>query len=376
MIDFETEQLNHLCKAMNPHADFDAQFTFYYDETNNIKKFKMNNGEFNAPFSSNFVLGGLAFEGPRPDVSRLFEGVYLQANTQDIKLKHLAFGDFEACLKSPKLTPFLAYLVKSPLYLHFSSINILYFSVVDIVDSAIANSRVARQAGYGFDNLLKNCLYKLCRLEIAAVKALFHRYEYPNVKPGRIGNFIEDLTALFEDYLDEPEYHLGLSSLKQILKESKKAGSLPFIMDETDHVLIGGLAEFYKRPVYTFRYATHIFDNEAEIQTEVKKYQFTYRGKPINNYTFSDSKNDLLTQGSDVIVGFVGKLSKFFNTHTAHEIKGIVGKMNAVQLTNLDLYLDLVMKSEQRNPAFFHYSDSRDDHAKNELLFQLRGKIR
>lgn len=106
MINYETEQFNNFSKLLCPNADFDAQYTFYYDETNNIKKLHLNKGNFNVAFSSNFVLGGLAYMGAKPDVSDIFEGLNLQANTNEVKLKHLAFGDFMDCLTSRKLTLF------------------------------------------------------------------------------------------------------------------------------------------------------------------------------------------------------------------------------------------------------------------------------
>lgn len=129
------------------------------------------------------------------------------------------------------------------------------------------------------------------------------------------------------------------------------------------------------RPIYTFLNSEHLFYNETENEAVFAEYEITYKGKIITNYSFLDSKDDVLTQALDIIVGFVGKLSKFFNTHNATQIKQKVASMTPLQSKNLALYLDLVLKSERLNPGFFHYADSDDDHSKNQLLFQLRGKI-
>ena len=138
-------------------------------------------------------------------------------------------------LEIAKLNLFLKYLVSSNLYIHYSSLNILYWSIVDIVDSAILHSEVSQQLGPEFANTLKNDLYRLARIEIDSVVSLFRKYEYPNIKQNEVLSFIGELSDLFGDYLDDMELHFGLESLRQILKEARKKGSLPFVMDEEDY---------------------------------------------------------------------------------------------------------------------------------------------
>lgn len=116
--------------------DFDIALKFYYDETNNIKKLHLKKGDFNVDYTANFVLGGFAFTGENPDLSDIFDGIYLQPNVEEVKLKMIAKGDFEACLSSNKLHTFLKKLSEKKLYLHISTLNLLYFSLADIVDSA------------------------------------------------------------------------------------------------------------------------------------------------------------------------------------------------------------------------------------------------
>jgi len=374
MINYETAEFNRFARLSSPGSDFDGQYTFYYDETNNIGKLHLKTGDFNAAFSSNFVLGGLAYLGDKPDVKDIFDSLYLQANTKEVKLKQIAHGDFMVCLTSIKLTPFLEYLVKSPLHLHFSSLNLLYFSLVDIVDSAIAGAGDSIEITPGAIRHVKNDLYKLCRMEIDKLVPLFVKYDYPNVKEAELANFVTELMDLFKQYADHPEFEIGLMVLQEMFNKALAAGALPFIVDETSLLLVSGLVHFYLRPIYTFLNSTHLFDNESEIQNTIADYNITFKGKAISNYTFLDSKDDLLTQASDIIIGLVGKLSKFINTHTAEEISAELAAMTAVQSKNLDLYIDLVLKSEKLNPAFFYYTDSDDDHSKNELIINLRGK--
>ena len=130
MVNYYISKNRRKTKMQEPTADFDSYFTFYYDETNNIRKFhvreKEGNIDFNYSFNSNFVLGGLVYEGTQPDIKPLFDRLNLQKNITDVKLNHIAKGEFLDCLKSEKLNIFLKCLLDNDLYINYSSINILY----------------------------------------------------------------------------------------------------------------------------------------------------------------------------------------------------------------------------------------------------------
>jgi len=376
MIDFEISELQtgiSFSKLLNPRLDFDNPYTFYYDETNNIKTFYVRENDFNFTFTANFVLGGLTHEGEAPEVQALLDSFKLQKTANEVKFKHIAFGDFLDCLKSNKLKLYLEFIEKSNLYVHYSSLNILYWSIVDIVDSAILNSESAMELGLPFSNKLKNDLYKFARLEIDAVVHLFYKYGYPNVKSAEIVNFIEDLTGILEPYLDE-ELHFGLESLRQILKEAKKKGTLPFIMNETDHILLADFSQFYLRPIYTFKSSSHIFDNEDSIIEILDDYRILENGKEIKNHSFVDSKNNSFIQLSDIFVGLMGKFTQYRNTHTIHEIAADIQSLIPIQSDNLNLFIDVINKSDQKNPAFLHSTDSYEEVMKFDEICKLIGR--
>jgi hypothetical protein len=331
MTNFEISDIRKATKMLAPKADFDSAFTFYYDETNNIKKFYVRENDFNYTFTANFVLGGLVHLGQAPDVQSLIKSFKQQKTAKEVKFKHIASGDFLDCLKSEKLKLFLQFVKSSNLYVHYSSLNILYWSIVDIVDSAIVSSESAQQLGPQFTNHLKNDLYKLSRLEIESVIKLFYKYEYPNIKSESVLPFIEELISLFEGYIDTQEYHFGLESLRQILKEAKKKNSLPFVMDEEDYILLKDLSHFYLRPIYLFKNATHIFDNEDSISETVNDYKILDEGVEIKNYTFIDSQTNQLIQLSDVFVGIMGKLTNYLNTSSRGKIDTDFSSLSAIQ---------------------------------------------
>ncbi|RUT05989.1 hypothetical protein DSM106972_031950 [Dulcicalothrix desertica PCC 7102] len=374
MAHFDVNQIRYFHKLLVPNADFDSAFTFYYDETNNIRKFYVKERDFNSSFKSNFVLGGVVYHESKPDISKLFSSLNLQRSIQEVKLKYLAKGDFLSCLKSQKLNYFLIYLLENNIYIHYSNINLLYYSMVDIVDSALVNSEAATQLGLDFSNFLKDNLYKLAKLEIDSVVNLFYSFEYPNIKKESVLPFIDALLDLFEDYEDTIEFHIGLTSLKQILKESKKEESLPFIMDEEDYILLKNFSDFYSRPIYLFKNSTHIFDKEDSIESLLSKFVFKDGDKVLQSYSFENSKDNLYIQASDIFIGLVGKFSFFINTNSPADIESSIQNLSTYQLETLDIYLDLIKKSESKNFAFLHSIDSFEEKSKLKLLSQMRNK--
>lgn len=374
MAHFDVNKMRDFQKRLIPNADLDSAFTFYYDETNNIIKFYVKERDFNSSFQSNFVLGGVVYDESKPDIGKLFSSLNLQTSIQEVKLKYLAKGDFLSCLKSQKLNYFLRYLLDNNIYIHYSNINLLYYSIADIVDSALVNSEIATQLGLEFSHLLKNNLYKLAKLEIDSVIDLFYSFEYPNIKKESVIPFIDALTELFEDYEDTIEFHLGLTSLKQILKESKKEESLPFIMDEEDYILLNNFSGFYLRPIYLFKNSTHIFDKEDSIESLLSELVFKDGDDVLKSYSFENSKDNLYIQASDIFIGLVGKLSTFINTNSQADIESSIQNLSIYQLESLDIYLNLIKKSDSKNFALLHSIDSFEEMSKLKLLYQMRNK--
>lgn len=378
MVNFDISDIRRMTKISAPTADFESSFTFYHDETNNIRKFSVKEFDFNVSFNSkdfhsNFVLGGLVYEGSQPDIKPLFDELNLQKNIKDVKFQHIAKGEFLDCLKSEKLNLFLKYLLSdNDLYIHYSSLNILYWSIVDIVDSAILNSEVAMQLGSDYHKFLKNDLYKLAKLELESFQELFYNFNYPNIKKESVSEFIEELTSIFDEYIDTPEFHLGLESLRQILKEANKNNSLPLIMDGKDHCLINNFLKFYLRPIYLFNNSNHIFDNEETILEMLVKDKIIDESKEIKNYSFIDSEGDIFVQASDIFVGLMGKFTNYINTNSRDKIISDFDSLSEKQLKNIDSLINLRDKSHNKNIGFLHWIDAYEEQAKINLICEIR----
>lgn len=362
-----------LFKLMAPHVNFDGVYKFYYDETNNIKKLSVREDDFNVAFQSNFILGGLVFDGEEINLDELFKALKLQDNIVDVKLKHIAQGDLLDCLKSKKLDYFLSYLVSKKVLIHFRWVNLLFWSVADIVDSAVANSEVGMKVGRVMVDKVKSDFYKFAKIEFDAVVELFFKYQYPNLKKGEVVAFIDELEGLFSEYLDDEELHFGLESLRQVLKEARFNSSMPFLENEVDHVLLKDFAQFYLGAISLFKYSTHVFDNEADIIKVFQTNPLCDGDKELANYSFVDSKDNKLVQASDIVVGIIGKLTHFININSHSDIFELMESLNEIQKRNFDSLIKLIDLSVNYNPGFQVMIDAQEEIEKFHLIRDLRG---
>ena len=130
----------------------DKSYTFYHDETNNIRKLFIGSQGLNVAELKVFVLGGVVHEGaPHPiDVVPLRAAMArraamrIQKTAPEIKLKHVAKGDFLAVLRSAKLATLLRWISDNDLMIHYHDLDPLYWSIVDIMDSPYPRLRDLR----------------------------------------------------------------------------------------------------------------------------------------------------------------------------------------------------------------------------------------
>lgn len=374
---FEISDLRKQNEILYGLKDLDKKYVFYYDETNNIRKFYLKDDDFNSSYESNFILGGVLHEGLKykANLIELTDGLKLQKSSKEIKLKHLAKGDFCQCLKSKKLNYFLNWLLKSDLFVHCSSLNLLYFSVVDIVDSAIINFKGYGKLDRGYIDLMKNDLYRVAKIEKESVTRLFYNYEYPNIKKDKVADFINELINIISPYETIDDFHLGITSLRQLLQQSQKANSLLFVMDEEDFILQKDFSLFFITRIYTFINSDHIFDREDSIEEIINNFEITNNGKPFSSYKFVNSDENQLIQISDVFIGLLGKFSTFINTNSKESLAEIINRMTPIQIQNLELLENILNKSFLKNKAFLHAIDSYEENEKYEFVEFLISNI-
>lgn len=350
------------------------KYTIYYDESNNCLKFKFkdHSGKLNTDYTEDFVLAGIVFEGNEPalDVDKLFQELHLQKNIIDVKLKHIIAKDSEkrdkflAILNSPKIEIVLSHVMQTPnMYIHWSAMNLLYFALVDIVDTN-------RFVGF-FHNEIKNVLYQYARRDEGFLLNLLAEYDYPNIKQEKIRDYCYDMVSWIETLEpDSEEDEFYLEFLCQELKSSGKMGELPLLTDNKSGVLIENFAVEYFLALENFPNSNHIFDEIEEIQTVLNRF---YSNAGIRSktpsYKFVNSRDSKWIQLSDIIAGIMGAYFTYGNHHTIAEIDAQVAQFTAQQKRNLKLLNSLMKKSSGHNIFFDHRSNV---FSQNDVFIRLR----
>ncbi|TLS19228.1 MAG: hypothetical protein FDZ72_04805 [Betaproteobacteria bacterium] len=344
----------------------DDKFAFYYDETNNIRKFLLTDDGTNVAEHKNFVLGGIALQDGQalPEIASLRDALGMQDNAPEIKFKHVASGDFEAVLASRKMARFLAWLTERQLAIHYSSINIVYWSIVDIVDSILASK--------GFDAFgharreMKNELYRIARMDKPAFLALMKHHGYPSIQHGKVADFIADVAA-FLDFHNPTAANLPTHMLKELVRNAQVLTELAFLVDDDADVLIDSFSSFFTMPVLLFKNATHVFDREIQVEKSLNANGFKQRAGGID-YRFSDSKADPGIQLADVTVGLIGKYQDFVEEHRLPELLARKKAWSAAQTQTFDLLRGLIDYSHDVSNAFVHRITAMDSEWKNDTF--------
>ena len=351
----------------------DEKYYFFYDESNNCRKFWIKptdeSGKFNTDTNSDFVLAGGACEERRveADFENLKQILKLQRNATEIKFKtQFSAGNFLDCMKSKRVTSMLDWIDTNSLYIHYSHINNLYYTLVEIIDSITSIEEIEE---YGFDYFsVKNTFHKMLVGKEMPLQKLMFEYCYPNIKSEDIENFCNSLLKLFEIRYQQTVEEKFITGL---IKKASKSNEMIFIQNNEDYIMQKNYVEFYINPIRTYQNSEHIFDEELEIQEAFNRYRFTKNGVEIDNFKFVNSKTDVLVQVSDVIAGILGKMFSYINISDLKKIRKDVNALNEIQVANILLVNKLRTKSDAKNRGFLHSVTAQCEIDKLNMLFDL-----
>lgn len=348
--------------ALIPSAD--NPYTLYYDETNNIRKLRFTEKGLSSDAFDCFVLGGIALSrGSRiEDITALKQALRIQSTAHEMKLKHVAKGTYEEVLASPRLGIFFKWLQRSQAIIHYSNLSILNWSILDLVESMLAEQRFAELRAIHWE--LKNELHALVRQDALGYMRLVQDFHYPNVPRDQVGAFIKDVCS----YLFSKAHgfrNIAAMHFFDMLSEAEKDSKLLFLDGNEDGVLLGGFQQVFMSRLATFRNALHVFDNEPQIEEQLNRFKLTLDDKEVS-YRFADSKTEPCIEISDVICGFLGKHFSFIEKNTIEELEVKKNHFNAVQLENLELLDALIDKADVECPCFIENSAPIDSAKKNE----------
>lgn len=332
------------------HPPFDTSKvngTFYYDESNNFRKFRLKETGFNNDIihQSHFALGGIYIpEGNKPDIDDLLKNLSPQKNQKELKFKFFSYGskEFIDFLNSKRLKILFDWIQKNDLLIHMSTMDYLYFSIVDIVDDLPD----AKETGL-FNKPLKDVLYAVVKRNVKLFVDILYRYKYPNLAKETKFKFYEEVYEFYITYYeydnDNPE-DFPKEFLRQMLKSGYKREGMSFLENNEDYVLHDTFETIYVNNPANFPNCKHIFDEETDIMDRLRELQGDY--SELLNMKFKKSDTDIFIQLSDAITGFSAKLDNMLFNNDFDEIINFILSLNRFQIDLLYNYLMLVVKSE------------------------------
>ncbi|WP_312808430.1 DUF3800 domain-containing protein [Agrobacterium cavarae] len=348
----------------------DEAYTIYYDETNNIRRLHVTPDGLNVREPKCFVLGGIAHKGAPRDLGfePLRSALRLQPSAKEMKLEHLGKGGFLQILGSAKIGIFLTWLKDNRLFLHFQVLDVMYWSIVDIVDSIVTEAGHVQLMMIA--PVLKDDLYTVLRYDLDHTVNLFKRFDYPNVGRTRRQAFIREL----QDILTERRGLLqdfNFQMLKGLLQMAAGLNTLPYLEDEAPNVLIDEFSTFYVKRICLFKNSTHILDIEDVIRDKLATYSFTDDGRPVSNHQFVNSRQEVGVQISDVATGLLGKAFTYLNRTPMAQLQAAVDELSPVQARNLQVLTGLINHSIEETRAFASLVLSHEDRRRASFLLDM-----
>lgn len=355
--------------AGQPLYGLDEEYAFFYDETNNIRKFWIRDDGFNEQ-PKNFVLGGIVHKKSEPltGLDELIKSLYIQKSAKEIKFNQLASGSYLGVLNSKKIKTLLEWLIANGVFIHYNNFNILYWSLVDIVDSLWDEPELIQYMPYVMH--IKSELFNLANADLDRLVLILKKYRFPNVQRNASAAFMTEFSNHLQSVSKKPQSDIS----KLVIYMIRKAASLPelpFIVDNDDDILIDGFDHQFLRPLYIYPTSSHTFDNETEVQEALGSTQVQYKGRFVK-YSFVDSQNCIEIQLSDGICGLLGSHFNFLEEHSVEELVDIKRNLNPTQRHTLSLLSKLIDMSNNQSNGFVHRISPLDSDYKNDYFLHDR----
>ena len=178
-------------------------------------------------------------------------------------------------------------------------------------------------------------------------------YEYPNVNDKKKKVFLNACIKVLDNYIaDTGRANEFTYKLRLAFHLAKEKTEMSFIQDEDSGSLLQNFFQFYLRPIYMFKNSQIIMDEELSIQDKLKSYCLSLDGTTLENYHFVNSKENVMVQLSDVMMGIIARYLRFVNMNIDN-IDCVVSNFDTNQLSSFYQLNNILNISVSENPAFW-----------------------
>jgi hypothetical protein len=354
MAGVETSFLRDPAVLLHGLTGVDEVRTYYHDETNNVRRFRVTAAGFNVADPQPFVLGGVVHGGlPRAiDLGPLRAAMRLQPGLAEVKVANVARGGFLETLASPRLTAFLEWVEAEGLSIHFMALDPFYWACVDIVDSVVDPGTLPV-------DLLKNDLFRILRVDPAGTASLFHRFSFPALPEGDLGGLVCALLKLLEER-GHILGHFNMMMLKGVLQAARGLPSFD-LLDDTPGELLSAFTLFFMHRISLFGRSAHVLDEELHVQRDLAATPLVEGGVPVDRHRFARSHDEPGVQVSDVVVGVVGRCLSWVRGRDREDVEAVLAAITPAQDRNRVALSRLLGRSIAECRAFVHTLLSLDD---------------
>lgn len=350
----------------------DTPYTLYYDETNNIRRLHVTADGLNVGEPGCFVLAGVAHRGARKpiDIAPLRAALKLQPTTKEMKLAHIGKGGFLELLRSRRLGIVLDWIAQNGFFLHYQCLDVIYWSLVDIVDAALMAAE--REELLLVAPALKDMLNIALRQDLKATTDLFRLFNYPALDPRDGPQFYNVVLQMVEEEAHQLHPLYG-RLLAQVLEDAIQGESFPFIegSDEERRILIEGFDIFFRHRIALLRNSTHVLDLEEVVRRQFMADPLMQDGVPVDSFRFVDSQEEPMIQVCDVIAGLLGKFFSYVVSTDMDAVRADRASLGDVQRENLAKLARLIDQAAEENEALAHRVMSLSDTHKADIFMQI-----
>ncbi len=333
--------------------------TFYFDESNNIKKGIIGKDKDNNDDLENlyFVLGGIAVD-KKINFDDLLKYVGARQVPTDAKFSFFAFkkNKFEEAISQTRLRKLFEYLLNNKILIHFDVLHYMHFALTDILDSLIEEDDANKYAAMIYYKQLQSDMTEVLYQDYDALHEILVNFEFPNVPKEKANDFINEILDLYtrnyEAYDTGDIDNFTKELLRQIIKAKRDKRNLIFLEDNEPYVISSDVFSNYLSRMIEVSDKKY-FDNEASITKQLSEFDDDYESKL--DVHFLDSKTSREIQICDVICGFVARLYNFLSHNDEMAIftfiKGL--NKNCETFKTLKTFADLMTLSDNVSHMMF-----------------------